>query len=68
MDLNTTAFRIVQHLTTEDKTKSPQSLAKKAAGRVGGQARAKRLGPEQRKAIAIKANRARWQKSKKVSA
>jgi hypothetical protein len=62
MDLNVTAFRIVKQLTTENKEEKPVSTARRAAGRIGGPARAAKLTPEQRKEIAVKANKARWQK------
>jgi hypothetical protein len=54
VDLNVTAFRIVQHLTDEDKKEDPRSVSARAAGRLGGPARAKRLTPAERKAIAVK--------------
>jgi len=63
MDLNVRAFRVVQAAVSEA---SPASKAKKEASRrgglVGGQSRAKRLGPERRIEIAKKASRARWNK------
>ena len=62
MDLNTNAFRIVKSLTTEEK-ETPRVAAARSAGRIGGPARAKRLTPSERRAIAIKASRARWGKS-----
>jgi len=63
MDLNTSAFRIVQHLTTENKEDN-RSNAARAGGRIGGPARALKLTPERRIQIAIKANKARWKKKK----
>jgi hypothetical protein len=60
MDLNKTAFRIVAQLTAENKGDKRVSQARTVAGRVGGPARAAALSPERRKAIAVKANRARW--------
>lgn len=63
MDLNTNAFRIVQHLTEETKEKA-RSVASRIAGRVGGPARASKLTPERRRAIAVEANKARWDKAK----
>ena len=60
MDLNVSAFRIVQQLTTENKEDRRKSLAGKAGGKVGGPARAIQLTPERRKEIAKKANKARW--------
>jgi len=61
MDLNATAFRIVQHLTTEKKD-DKRSSAASAGGAVGGPARARKLTPERRREIAIKANKARWRR------
>ena len=44
--------------------KNPNAVALgKLGGKKGGDARAKKLSPEQRKAIAQKAARARWKKS-----
>lgn len=63
MDLNVTAFRIVQGLTTSEKKKEDKrAAAARAGGRAGGPARAVKLTAEQRKEIAIKANGARWRK------
>ena len=59
MDLNVSAFRIVQKLTTETKD-DKRSLAARAGGKAGGPARARKLTAVERKAIAVKANRARW--------
>ncbi len=59
MDLNVSAFRIVQSLTTENKDDKKSSAAR-AAGKIGGLARARKLTPERRKEIAANANRARW--------
>jgi hypothetical protein len=61
MDLNSNAFRIVQSLTKEKPINS-RSEAARVAGKVGGRSRAKRLSPEERQAIAVKANQVRWQK------
>jgi hypothetical protein len=61
MDLNVTAFRIVNDLTTEKKEDKRSVIASKA-GKVGGPARARKLTGAQRKLIAQKANEARWQK------
>jgi hypothetical protein len=63
MDLNTTAFAIVQKLSGQ-KPVSPRSSAARKAGVVGGVARAKVLTPERRKEIAAKANRTRWKDRK----
>lgn len=62
MDLNVTAFRIVQQLTSEKKEDKPVSAMRRAAGRIGGPARAAKLTPEQRREIAVKANKARWKR------
>lgn len=59
MDLNASAFRIVQELTTENKRRK-RSAAAKIAGQAGGPARASKLTPERRKEISAKANAARW--------
>lgn len=61
MDLNVSAFRIVQHLTGEKKVE-PRSAAARAGGRAGGPARAQKLTSAERKAIALKANQARWKR------
>ena len=62
MDLNRTAFRIVETLTAEDKSKpNKRSESAKRAGKLGGAARAKILQPEKLRSIALKANRARWE-------
>lgn len=61
MDLNANAFRIVQQLTTENKD-TKRSVAGRAGGNIGGPARALKLTPEQRREIAVKANRARWKR------
>lgn len=63
MDLNVTAFRIVKSLTTETKDDKRISAAR-AGGAVGGPARAKKLTAEQRREIALKANRARWKRTR----
>ena len=63
MDLNVTAFRIVNNLTTEKKEDKRVS-AGRAGGKVGGPARARKLTPEQRTEIASKANVARWEKDR----
>lgn len=62
MDLNVSAFRIVQKLTTETKD-DKRSTAARAGGRAGGRARARKLTAEERSEIATKANRARWKRS-----
>lgn len=62
MDLNVTAFRIVRCLTTENKD-DKKTIAGRAGGKAGGPARAKKLTSDERRAIATKANRARWKRS-----
>ncbi len=61
MDLNRTAFSIVQKLTSEAKEDSKMRAAAQSAGGVrGGIARAAKLSPERRREIAVSANAARW--------
>lgn len=64
MDLNVSAFRIVQQLTTENK-EDKRKAAARVGGQVGGPARALKLTPERRKEISVKANEARWKKREK---
>jgi hypothetical protein len=59
MDLNVSAFRIVQKLTTENK-EDKRTQAGRAGGKVGGRARADKLSPSRRREISQKANRVRW--------
>lgn len=72
-DLNLLAKSIVDDATNEDPTtkepstqepiKNPHAQALgRLGGLKGGPARAKKLTPEERKAIAQKAARARWEK------
>lgn len=61
MDLNRSAFRIVQQLTTENKDVKRLAAAR-VGGKAGGPARAAKLTPEQRKEISVKANKARWKR------
>jgi hypothetical protein len=61
MDVSTTAFRIVRHLT-EKQDDTHRTITARAAGRVGGAARAERLSATERHNIAVKANRARQDK------
>jgi len=74
-DFAVTAFRVVQEATGQEEPESeetePESIEGKnphavALGRLGGlkggKARASKLTPEQRKAIARKAVQARWAK------
>jgi hypothetical protein len=62
VDVNRNAFRIVRSLT-EGKKEDPRTAAARRGGKAGGPARAQRLTPEERRAISVKANRARWHKS-----
>lgn len=57
------AFKIARMATGEDK-KGDESLSSAAAemGRAGGKARASKLTPDQRAAIAKKAAQKRWKK------
>jgi len=73
-DLNQLARAIVDEATDESahreeptlevcRQKNPAAVALgKLGGKKGGPARARKLSPEQRKAIAEKAARARWEK------
>ena len=69
-DINKLAAFIVVQATNEDKPKEPDQPQKNQAavelgrlgGMKGGKARAEKLTPEQRKAIAQKAAQARWSK------
>jgi len=61
MDLNANAFRIVNTLTTE-KQDDKRFAAARAGGVSGGPARARKLTPERRREIAVKANQARWKR------
>jgi hypothetical protein len=61
MDINTSAFRIVQRATSDDPS-DPARERKRRAGVKGGTARANALTSEARKGIARKANEARWHK------
>ena len=52
-----------QDTSQKSRKKNPAAVALgKLGGKKGGHARAKKLSPEQRKAIAEKAARARWNK------
>jgi hypothetical protein len=62
VDLNTNAFRIVKTLTEGKKEDRRVTTARKA-GKAGGAARAKSLTIAERRAIALKGSRARWQKA-----
>ena len=72
-DFSVTAFRVVQEATKElepeqiepqvTKDKNPHAVALgRLGGLKGGKARTEKLTPEQRKEIAQKAAKARWQK------
>jgi len=72
-DFSVTAFRVVQEATGQSEPEPEKSLSTEgknphavALGRLGGlkggKARTEKLTPEQRKEIAEKAARARWQK------
>ncbi len=76
-DPNVTAFRIIQEATREDDEeeqetppepppeKNPAAVELgRLGGKKGGKARAEKLTPEQRKEIARKAAKARWEKKK----
>jgi hypothetical protein len=69
-DFAITAFRVVQEVTgqTEELESEKQEVDYKALGHKGGlkggKARAEKLTPEQRSAIAKKAAQARWQTEK----
>lgn len=61
-DLNRIAARIVQ-LATEQPEKDPLAVELgRRGGLKGGKARAEKLSPRQRRAIAKKAARTRWSK------
>ena len=62
MDLNKTAFRIVQQLTDENRSADKQKRGS-AGGKVGGIARATKLTPERKREIAVIANQTRWGKT-----
>jgi hypothetical protein len=61
-DFSVTAFRVVQEATGQPKFDAVE-LGRKG-GLKGGKARAEKLTPEQRKEIARKAAKARWNKTK----
>lgn len=62
MDINISAFRLVQEATAgvseEDMRKR---VVTRKGGLIGGRARAASLSPDRRREIALKANQARWQ-------
>ncbi|HVR08057.1 MAG TPA: histone H1 [Thermoanaerobaculia bacterium] len=61
-DLNQMAYRIMKHATEPDEEPSKAQINGRNGGRKGGHARAAKLTPEQRSAIAKKAADARWRK------
>ena len=61
-DFAVTAFRVVQEATGQIKGGFDAKEMGRRGGLKGGKARAEKLTPEQRKEIAQKAARARWQK------
>jgi hypothetical protein len=72
-DINILASQIVEETTgevtskPEDSTKNPAAVALgRLGGLKGGKARANKLTPEQRKEIAQKAAKARWEKPSKM--
>lgn len=73
-DLNESAFSVVRLATGQDRLpeepKSEKNPAAVALGRLGGlkggKARAERLSPAKRKAIAVKAANKRWNTDKSV--
>jgi hypothetical protein len=62
-DINQLAKKIVGEATEEKREKNPAAVALGRLGGIkGGEARAKKLTPEQRKEIAQKAAAKRWKK------
>jgi hypothetical protein len=67
-DVNEIAFRVAREAMAESPKdwqdgKNPAAVVLgRLGGLKGGKARAEKLSPEQRKAIAIRAARARWRK------
>jgi hypothetical protein len=59
-DLNQMAHRIVRESTEPKSPESPAQANGRVGGLKGGRARAKKLTPSQRSAIARKAAQARW--------
>jgi len=57
MDINTSAYRVVQQSIGNGPKKS---AAKMMAGKLGGIARAKSVSKKKRRQIALNANRKRW--------
>lgn len=68
MDMNVHAFRLVREATEESSLEDKRKrAASRRGGLSGGQARAKALSPEERKAIAVKASQARWNRVEEVA-
>lgn len=63
-DINVIASNVVDKATDEEHiVKNPAAIAlSRLGGLKGGKARAKKLSPERRREIAVKASRARWDK------
>jgi hypothetical protein len=59
-DLNRMAHRIVQKATEPQEPETPAQRDGRNGGLKGGQARAAKMTPEQRSAVAKKAATARW--------
>ena len=62
-DMSQLAKRIVDITTGEETDEVPESTPEEERAAKGGAARAAKLTPEERSAIAKKAARARWKKS-----
>lgn len=63
-DLNRRAFDIVR-IASGEVEDTPPSTKKSPGGKVGGNARASKLSPEERSRIAAKAAASRWSRGKK---
>lgn len=59
-DLNQMAYRVMQHATEPTEPETDAQISGRRGGQKGGNARAEKLTPEQRSAIARKAALARW--------
>ncbi|MBA3807932.1 MAG: histone H1 [Solirubrobacterales bacterium] len=59
-DLNSMAFRVMQHATEPREKPTPAQVSGRNGGLKGGKARAEKLTPEKRSEIARKAAAARW--------
>ena len=60
MDINVSAFRVVQEAVGEKPTRTSRKVASSKGGMAGGRVRAKTLSSEQRIDIARKGSTARW--------